>query len=76
MPSADYRFKDGDLVAFDSGGLGPRRRGYVRGVAVVEQAVIGCLYMVEVIECDPPIPNEVYPFRYIAIPEVVLKKET
>lgn len=66
-----YTFKDGQTVKFDNEVL--VGTGIVRGVSTTDQAIIGANYMIEVKECNVPVPNETYPFSFIPMFECHLK---
>jgi len=60
-----YRFKDRQKVWFDNRLM--MGEGLVVGVVTMENFVMGATYMIEVLTCDVPIPNESYPFKTIPV---------
>lgn len=67
-------FQDGAKVMFNIGEEILKGKGIIRGIAANAQPPLGFLMIVEVTESSPQVlPNETYPFRFIAVPENMLQ---
>jgi len=60
------------MVSFDNGVV--KGIGIVKGVTTTEQPVIGCTYVLKVLESDPIIPSDLYPFSHLGMFEVHMTK--
>ena len=59
-------FAEGTIVRFDVDGT-IKGKGMIRGISTNELPVIGSSWIVEVVESDPVLPNESYPYSHMAI---------
>ena len=63
-----YNFAEKDLVAFDF--FGVAGYGQIVGVATTDVSILGCYYMIKVLTSNRKLPNDVYPFTTISMPEI------
>lgn len=58
-------YGNGTLCTYEprTPGLPEQMEVCIRGIATIEQPVIGRMYIVEV--CDNSLPNDTYPYKYI-----------
>jgi len=68
-----YKYPDGQRVEFDNGVI--HGMGYILGVSSCAMPVIGCTYMIEVVESNIELPNEEYPYRAIPMQECHISDE-
>lgn len=68
MSTPEYKFDQGDIVAFKQDGKDIY--GYVRGVALTPVPGLGATFIVELDE-----RIEGYPYTHIAVPESMLTKQ-
>lgn len=72
--TSEYKYKSNDIVDFklsdDIYG-----KGIILGVSSEDVAMMGKTYIIKVVLCIGPvkIPNKVYPFDTIAVPELFLE---
>ena len=64
-------YKQNDIVDFNNGVI--KGYGKIKGIATVELPVMGRTFIVEILECDPKVPNETYPFDTTVVAECHIK---
>lgn len=66
-------YVEGTLVTFDTGVV--KGKGRICGKASSEFPVIGYMWIVDVIESTPPIPNSEYPYSCFVVQSSLLKED-
>lgn len=66
-------FKPNEKVYFDNGPV--KGYGYIRGIAGSELPLLGKNWIIEVAESNPPIPNDTYPYSFVAFFESQISRK-